>query len=267
MIWTGLSHGAKLRDHSVQGRRLGWRATGEGWSWYKRPVLSPIDRLDEETYFLVLEPLWRFLAVCEEPVPSDVIFVFGSRALEVPRRAADLYAAGFSRRILVSGRFGPMTEGVFRKPEALVFKDELMRYGVPARAIRTEVEAGNTLENVRFGMSVLQAAGERPRSALLVAKAFAMRRCVATFARQYPDVTTRSCPPQGPLVHHRDRSREAFATRLMGELRRLDQYGGAGDIQVEQIPSSVREAARQIGDLLAGSAFDCDEAGDFRTRG
>ena len=88
----------------------------------------------------VLEPLWRFLAVCEEPALADVIFVFGSRALEVPRRAADLYAAGFSRRILVSGRFGPMTEGVFGKPEALVFKDELMRRGVPEGAIRTEVE-------------------------------------------------------------------------------------------------------------------------------
>ena len=224
-------------------------------------MLSPIDRLDEEAYLRVLEPLWRFLAVCEEPAPADVIFVFGSRALEVPRRAADLYAAGLSRRILVSGRFGPMTEGVFGKPEALVFKDELMRHGVPAGAIRTEVEAGNTLENVRFGMSVLQAAGERPRSALLVAKAFAMRRCVATFVRQYPAVTTRSCPPQGPLVRHRDRSREAFANRLVGELRRLDQYGAAGDIQVAEIPASAREAARQVELLLSGGLFERDATG------
>ena len=214
----------------------------------------------------MLEPLWHFLAVCEEPVPADVIFVFGSRALEVPRRAADLYAAGFSRRILVSGRFGPMTKGVFGKPEALVFKDELVRRGVPEGAIRTEVEAGNTLENVAFGMSALQAAGETPRSALLVAKAFAMRRCLATFARQYPEVNTRSCPPRGPLVHHRDRSREAFANRLVGELRRLDHYGAVGDIQAEEIPSSAREAARQVSELLSCGSFERDATDSPRSR-
>jgi uncharacterized SAM-binding protein YcdF (DUF218 family) len=157
-----------------------------------------IDRLEEAEYERLLAPLWAYLARAHAPVPSDVIFVFGSRDFAVPRQAAQLYATGLSSRVLVSGQFGPMTERVFDTPEALVFTDELSRLGVPRSAIIAEVQARNTLENVRFGMSAITGGGYTPRSALLVAKAFVMRRCLATFARQYPAVDVRGCPPAAP---------------------------------------------------------------------
>ncbi len=211
-----------------------------------------LESLDTNEYTRLLQPIWRYLRPVEAPARSDVIFVFGSRGMEVPRRAAELYAAGWAPCVLVSGRTGPMTEHVFDRPEALVFEDELVRRGVPASAVVTEVDAGNTLENVRFGMSALATAGQRPRSALLVAKAFAMRRCLATFARQHPDVAVRACPPAGSLIAHLDRSRADFAARLVAEVRRLDVYGAAGDIAPCTVPSAAREAAREITRLLAG---------------
>ena len=209
-----------------------------------------IDSLDTEAYTRLLEPIWSYLCLTHAPARSDVIFVFGSRGMEVPRRAAQLYAAGWAPLVLVSGRAGPMTEHVFDRPEALVFRDELVRRGVPASAIATEVEARNTLENVRFGMSTLEAAGRSPRSALLVAKAFAMRRCLATFARQHPGVEVRGCPPGGSLVEHLDRSRAAFAARLVAEVRRLEVYGAAGDIEPCAIPPAARAASRETARLL-----------------
>ena len=216
--------------------------------------MSPsIDEFDDDAYTRLLAPVWDFLARPHDAVPSDVIFVFGSRDLGVARRAAELYAAGLASRVLVSGRLGRMTERVFDKPEALVFKDELARRGVPDSAVMTEVDAGNTLENVRFGMSVLVAAGQTPRSALLVAKAFVMRRCLATFARQHPAVAVRGCPPAGSLATQRDRPRVAFATRLVGEVRRLDAYGARGDIEPQVIPESVREAVRRVEVLLSAT--------------
>ena len=207
---------------------------------------SSIVSLDETAFEALLRPIWDFLAWTDDPAPSDVIFVFGSRDLGVARRAAELYAVGLASRVLVTGLLGPMTERVFDKPEALVFKAELARLGVPERAITTEVRAGNTLENVRFGMTALRAAGHTPRSALLVAKAFVMRRCLATFAQQYPAVTVRGCPPAGSLAAQRDRPRAAFAARLVGELCRLDEYGANGDIESQEIPERVREAARRV---------------------
>ncbi len=209
-------------------------------------MASWIDQPEETTYEHLLEPIWSFLSVTHLPAPSDVIFVFGHRALELPRRAAGLYAEGWSSRVLVTGRYGTMTRWVFPKTEALVFKDELLRFGVPERAITTEVTAVNTLENVRLGMSTLRAAGHRPRSALLVAKAFAMRRCLATFARHYPRVEVRGCPPRGALTVQRDRPWPAFASRLLGELRRLDDYAAVGDVATQEIPERVREAERQL---------------------
>ena len=212
-----------------------------------------IESLNETDYQALLAPIWDFLARSDDPAPSDVIFVFGSRDLGVPRRAAELYAAGLSARVLVSGRSGPMTEQVFDKPEALVFRDELTTHGVPDQAITVEVDAGNTLENVQFGMSALLAAGQTPRSALLVAKTFVMRRCLATFARQHPGVQVRGCPPAGSVVTQRDRPRAAFAARLVAEVRRLDDYGAAGDIAPQETPGVVRDAARRVERLLSPS--------------
>ena len=201
-----------------------------------------IESLDETSYEALLTPIWDYLARTDDPAPSDVIFVFGSRDLGVPRRAAELYAAGLSPRVLVTGRLGPMTERVFDKPEALVFRDELTRLGVPDRAITTEVRASNTLENVRFGMS-----------ALLVAKAFVMRRCLATFARQHPEVEALGCPPAGSLQDQRDRPRAAFAARLVAELDRIDEYGTNGDIEPQVIPENVHGAACRVNALLAAT--------------
>ena len=207
-------------------------------------MAEPMDTRDEAVFQRLVLPIWEFLARADAPVPSDVIFVFGSQDLAVPRRAAELYHAGHAPSVLVTGRFGPMTAEVFERSEALVFKDELVRRGVSEDAITTEVEAGNTLENVRFGMAALRAVGQRPRSALLVAKPFVMRRCLATFARQYPNVAARGCPPAGSAAARRDRHREAFAARMVAELQRLETYAASGDIAQQLVPPPVWTAAR-----------------------
>ena len=191
-------------------------------------------------------PLWDYLAVADLPAPADVIFVFGSQALAVPARAADLYRAGHAPVVLVSGRYGRMTRDLFDQPEALVFRDRLVRDGVPAASIVTETEAANTLENVRFGLAALDRRGIAVRSALLVAKPFVMRRCAATFARQAPGVRVRCCPPATDLAASIDRPPAAFAARLVAELERLDRYAAAGDIEPQAAPAPVREAARRI---------------------
>ena len=193
-------------------------------------------------------PVWDYLAVAEPPARADVIFVFGSQALAVPAHAAGLYRAGLAPVVLVSGRYGRMTREVFDQPEALVFRDRLLREGVPPGAIVTETEAGNTLENVRYGLAALGRQGIAVGSALLVAKPFVMRRCAATFARQASRVRVRCCPPETDLVRSIDRAPAAFAARLVAEVDRLDRYGAAGDIAEQTVPSTVRQAVRRIAD-------------------
>ena len=210
-----------------------------------------ISAFDPATRALI-QPLWDYLAVSDSPVVADVIFVFGSRDFAVPQRAAELYHAGHASRVLVSGREGKMTRGVFDQPEALVFKDRLIAAGVPESAVLTEPHAGNTLDNVRFGMAVLRRSGETVTRALLVAKGFVMRRCVATFHQQFDDVQVCACPPSGGLDAALDRSGAAFAVRLAAEIDRLDRYAAKGDIRAQQIPDHVRVAARDVASRYAG---------------
>lgn len=191
-------------------------------------------------------PLWDYLAVDDGPAPADVIFVFGSRDLLVPARAAALYHAGHAARLLVTGGYGPMTRGVFAKAEALVFADCLVDRGVPTSSIVIETEATNTLENVRFGMAALARSGARPGSALLVAKGFVMRRCVATFAQHHPAVLVRACPPRGGVASGLDRHPQAFVDRLAAEIDRLDRYAARGHIRPQAIPPGVRLIHRRV---------------------
>ena len=160
---------------------------------------------------LLLNPLWNFLAISDSPVRSDVIFVFGSQDLRVPRHAASLYRAGYAPTVLVTGHYGRMTRNIFEKPEALVFKDVLVRSGVPSQAIVVETTAQNTLENVTKGLSLLRQKGVSCQSVLLVAKPFVMRRCAATFARQAPDVRVSCCSYTDEIAASIDRAPFNFA--------------------------------------------------------
>ena len=194
----------------------------------------------------MIKPLWDFLAVSEPPDAADVIFVFGCRDFAVPARAAELYHDRYAPKVLVSGHEGRLTRGVFDKPEAVVFKDRLVAAGVPTSAVLTEPEASNTLENVRLGMAVLERNGAMVTRALLVAKGFVMRRCLATFQQQFAGVDIRACPPTGGLDAALDRSGTAFAARLAAEIERLDRYAAKGDIRTQRIPEDVRLLARAV---------------------
>lgn len=194
----------------------------------------------------LLRPLWDYLAVSAPPRPADVVFVFGSADLAAPDHAARLYHTAQAPRILVSGSYGRLTRNAFDMPEAYVFKDRLVAAGVPAAAVVAEPAAANTLENVRFGMAALAARGLHPHSALLVAKGFALRRCVATFARQHPAVRVSPCRYEPSLEAAFDRSLPALAARLVAEIERLERYAAQGDIESREIPPEVRKAAADL---------------------
>ena len=207
--------------------------------------MSPDPQINTDLWPLV-QSLWEYLALAEVPRSADVIFVFGSRDLAVPAWAAELFHEGHAPLGLVTGSYGRMTRDVFSKPEALIFRDHLVKAGVPRSAILIEPVATNTLENVRLGVETLRQVGRMPATALLVAKGFVMRRCVATFAKQFNDIRVCACPPDGGVMTPLDRKPTEFAARLVAEIDRLERYAESGDIRVQEIPSVVRKAARRL---------------------
>lgn len=212
--------------------------------------MSPISTMSDAELEELLQPIWTYLSVNEEPRRADLIFVFGGLDLAVPRRAAELFRLHFADRVLVTGALGPLNRDVFEKTEAETFSDEMVRCGVDPSAIFLEKTATNTLENVLRGMKVAAEQGLQAREVILTAKPFLMRRCLATFQRHQPQVKTTCCPPTGSVIQFIDRDRTKFGSRLIAELKRLKDYGEKGDIAVQPVPDSVNEAVRRLESVL-----------------
>ena len=210
-----------------------------------------IEQLDDDTFEGALHYLWEYLAISRDPIASDVIFVFGGLDLSVPAGAAELYNAGFAPTVLVTGGYGPFTKDKFPEPEARVFAKRMIELGVPESAIALEIRASNTGENVRFGMEELARMAVVPMRAILTAKPFLMRRCIATFERQFPEVEVVPSPPRGPILSFCDRSRRDFAERLLAELRRLHDYADQGFTTSQPVPTHVQAAAEDLRALLS----------------
>lgn len=186
--------------------------------------------------------LWNFLAPHQLPETVDAIFVFGGVNLRVPSQAAELYKAQYSSTLLVSGGAGSRTHLHFDIPEAEAFVRVLNQAGVPSNDIIVETKASNTGQNVEFGMSKLLARFPDISSLLLVATPFIMRRCIATFKQQYPQVRVIPCPPVGGYQDFVDRPISEFINRLVGEVDRLDMYSESGFIVPVSVPPAVRQA-------------------------
>jgi len=190
-----------------------------------------------------LDIVWEYLAAAAAPVPSDVIFCFGSYQFGVARCAAQLYRAGMARRVLVTG--GSVGRIPPYETEADAYREILLEAGVPSGAIVVEREATNTGENVALGMRTLARAGHEIASAVLVSWPTSLRRCCATFARQHPRVRTTGLPAFLGLGPYADDVQRALTTSL-AELDRLDRYAEMEYVTPQSVPNAVREAARRL---------------------
>jgi uncharacterized SAM-binding protein YcdF (DUF218 family) len=212
----------------------------------KRGEMVSVDFLSDDDFENLLRPLWDYLVFNQPPEHADVIFVFGGIDLSVPRYAAYLSHKKYAPFILISGNAGSKTPNTAMKPEALIFKDEMVVNGVEEKRIFIEDKATNALENVTLGMHLLSKNNIQARKLLLTARPFMQRRCIATFKKQYPDVEVISCPPQGTILSFCLRTRKAFVERLIGEFQRLLDYSDKGDIIIDPIPELVIETVEVI---------------------
>jgi uncharacterized SAM-binding protein YcdF (DUF218 family) len=186
--------------------------------------------------------LWDFLVdqTPTEDIPScDAIFIFGHNEPIIALHAAELYRRNKAHIVLVSGGVGPKTrlpEGF--RTEAEHYTSLMVKSGVPSEHIIPEDKATNTLENVTLGMPLLLEQIPNLRSLILVAMPPLLLRSSLTVARHHPTVTTFGSGPTMNL----DQLTDSRVVRMLGEIDRLDEYAGKGDILPIPIPPQVRAA-------------------------
>jgi len=191
-----------------------------------------------------LKTVFNFLAEADldDMIPKcDAIFIFGSTNGDIAKHAAQLYRQGKAARVIISGRHRhDKIEGPFGFPsEAEYLASVVENEGVPKESILLETNALNTYENVIFGMDVCNKAGLQPKTLILVAIPYLLRRARACFVKNFPNIKIfASAMPVDEVFFTPYR-----VSRVKGELLRLVKYAELGTITPTVIPGNIQHAA------------------------
>src|SRR5579884_985753 len=128
--------------------------------------------------------LYRYLAEEDSPAKSDLIFVFGSRSENRPKKAVELFNKGLAPKIMFSGGHAYWQET--DEKEADNFRRIAMELGVPQEAIITESSSITLPDNVRTSLNYLDEIGFSYKKMVLVNSPFAQRRGYACMKKYSP---------------------------------------------------------------------------------
>lgn len=195
--------------------------------------------------------IWDYMRMKTPLENAGAIFVLCSHDTRVADRAAELFNQDYAPWVIVSGGAGKLTQDLFDKPEAEIFKDILLKAGVPEDQIIVEPNARNTGENIDFTYKLLKRLGKEFDSMILVQKPYMERRTYATFMTQWPgdpiDISVTS--PQLDYEDYMNGSsidKDFVISVMVGDLQRIREYPKLG-YQIEQeIPEGVWQAYEQL---------------------
>ncbi|MEI7742012.1 MAG: YdcF family protein [bacterium] len=186
--------------------------------------------------------------VSESELPkADAIFVFGNHRPFPAEQAARLYKLGAAPKIVISGNRPLNPNPLFTIPkefscEADYYASIIENAGVPRSALILERQATNTLENIQFGMRECRRLGFEPRKLILIAIPQLLRRSIATFKRQFPEVECVGNRFELPTSAFT----EATVKRMLGEFERYIEYAAKGDMMPVVVPSDVAAAVSRV---------------------
>jgi len=201
-----------------------------------------------------------------QPLPCDLIFVFGGSHPGLWETAAQAYQRGLGKILLVTGGHKPgvkyhRTWKDGATPEAHVLRRELIRLQVPENCIVCEDRSTNTLENVLFALQVYDFS--TVHRILAVCKNYGVGRQCRTLRQHirkdiqvipYPFDTeagsegaliTTEAGNVGPLITRQTwMNSERGRAFVLTQLRKIIQYGKLGHlVPLEKISPALEAFA------------------------
>lgn len=200
-----------------------------------------------------IQIFFDYLKMEDEPEPADAIFVLGGSSLAPVERAYELYKAGYAPKIAFTGIGG--TFGGNGIPHHEEYRQVLLKKdGISEDAILSQGIATNTLNEAQTAIPFLRENGINPIKVILIARPVHQRRAFATFKKQNPEVAFINCPGDEPLDLQDPSTRE----RLVAEAERLLDYSKKGDIEKQEISSTLLRAAATIRNELKNKGVYVD---------
>ncbi len=197
--------------------------------------------------------IWDYHHLNQTLAPADMIWALGSHDLRVADRVAELWQAGLAPIIVMSGGLGNFTDGVFEKPEAILFAERAQALGVPEDVMFLESASTNCGENVLFTRQLLAEREQEVHSAIAVQKPYMERRTWATIRKQWPELDLVVTSPQLSWDEYplESISRSFVTHTMLGDLQRIMTYPEQGYMIPQDVPESVMSAF----DYLVAAGF------------
>ncbi|MGW6492006.1 YdcF family protein [Streptomyces sp. NPDC055056] len=192
--------------------------------------------------------LWDYHHMGHTPRPCSVAIGLGSHDLGVADTAVDLYKRGMAPLLVFTGATSPTTHERMPRGEAVHYRDRALELGVPSSAVLVEPNARNTGDNIKFSRAVLEEAGVRVTSVLLISKPYEERRAYATACKLWPGIEFVSASTPMTFDEYVDSIQDAHLVidMLVGALQRLLIYPEQGFMISQPVPDDVREAYERL---------------------
>jgi uncharacterized SAM-binding protein YcdF (DUF218 family) len=195
-----------------------------------------------------VEALWDYHDMHHQPRPCDVGIGLGGHDPGVAVHAADLYHAGMFPLIAFTGANAPTTVARFPRGEAIHYREEAIRRGVPADAILIEPRATNTGQNIEFTRALLDQHGIHPTLVTLISRPYQQRRAYATCRKLWPGVdvicASRPLPLDEYLAGIGDPKHSI--DMLVGDTQRITEYARLGFAIPQPMPADVHAAYQRL---------------------
>ncbi|MEW1550505.1 YdcF family protein [Streptomyces tsukubensis] len=188
--------------------------------------------------------IWDYHRMGHQLRSADVAIGLGSHDLGVATTTANLYHQGLVKKIVFTGGNSPTTAAVFPRGEAVHYAEHATGLGVPEDAILVEPDAANTGQNITYSRRVLERAGLRPATVLLVTKPYMERRSYATIRHLWPEAdvvcTSEELTFEDYLGSIGDE--KLVVDMLVGDLQRIVEYPRRGFAIAQTVPEDVQNA-------------------------
>jgi uncharacterized SAM-binding protein YcdF (DUF218 family) len=204
-----------------------------------------------------IENIVNFLAQAtpvDELVPADAIFLFGSVNEKNAQHVGELFKKDKAPKIIISGGIGTAKKDPSGfSSEAMYYQDILLGMGISDDFFILEEESTNSLENVLYSMEKIKELQMDVKSLILVAYPPLLRRAIATFNKQFPEINVVGSA-YSPI--DKDLSDPIVIKRLLREVDKFDKYFKKGDIVEVVIPEDVISDYNYLVEELKLEEFD-----------
>jgi uncharacterized SAM-binding protein YcdF (DUF218 family) len=194
------------------------------------------------------ELVWEYHQLHHELRPCSAAIGLGCNDLGVAAYAAELYHRGLFPVIVFSGATSRDTRELFPCGEAIHYREHAIDLGVPEDAILIEPDATNTGDNITLSRGVLDEAGLRVDSLLLVSMPYMERRAFATCRQVWPEVTPVCVSAPLTLEEYvKVMGDGALVIDMMvGDLQRVMEYPKRGFAIEQDVPEPVIAAFERL---------------------